>query len=258
VLFYTHSVSFDAWQELMLWGGQLDRSQIPDQPVTPEMTPGRLAPVEIGRHTYHPYQLVTHALLNADPFHLVGDMVFLLVFGSRVNALIGNILMVLAYPLLAVFAALFQMAANTNEFFHSMFGASGAVMGLAGMYFVFFPLHKVHILTWYRVGFRLSYKIFAIRGFWVVLLYIGLDALYTVLRTEGTLTCWVHMGVFVPGMVVATGLMMVRLVNARGNDLLTTLFGRYAWSIVGRPGRGEPAPEAQGGAPLAAQGSKSN
>jgi len=40
---------------------------------------------------YHASQLLTHALLHADIFHLAGNLFFLIIFGSRVNCLIGNI-----------------------------------------------------------------------------------------------------------------------------------------------------------------------
>jgi membrane associated rhomboid family serine protease len=262
VLFYTGSASFDSWQDLMLWSGRFDRSRIPAELLPPGMNLNQIKPGDFGLGTYHPYQLVTHALLHADPFHLAGNMVFLLVFGSRVNALIGNVLSVLVCPLLAVFAALFQMAAGANAFIHPMLGASGAVMGLAGMYLVLFPLHKVHMLIWYRfgllVGFRLSFKIFAIRGFWVVLFYIGLDVLYTILGAEDNVARWAHMGGFFIGAVLAMSLMMTRLVNARGGDLLTTVFGRYAWGIVGRPGRETATPVVQDAAPVTAQSPKSH
>ena len=240
---YSESPAFDSWQNLLLWSGKFDASRLPAEHRPPGVRTDLVRPDDVGLGAHHPYQLVTNAFLHAGLLHLIGNMIFLLVFGSRVNALIGNILTVAIYPLLAVFASLFHLAAMANQPYHPMLGASGAVMGLAGMYFVFFPLHKVHVLAWWRLGvlfrFRLSLKIFAIRGFWVVLFYIGLDVLYTVLRVKDNVAHWAHLGGFITGMVIAIGLMMTRLVNARGADLLTSIFGQHAWGIVGRPNRGE-------------------
>ncbi|HSW45708.1 MAG TPA: rhomboid family intramembrane serine protease [Phycisphaerae bacterium] len=243
VLVYSDSPAFDSWQNLMLWSGKFDPSRIPTEFLPRGIRPDRVKPADMGLGTYHPYQLITHAFLHGGLLHLAGNMIFLLVFGSRVNALIGSILTMAIYPVLAVFAALFQMAAGTNDIYRPMLGASGAVMGLAGMYFVFFPLHRMHILAWYRLGllfrFELHLTIFAVRGFWVVLFYIGMDVLFTALGAEDNVARWAHLGGFIIGMAAALGLMMIRLVNARGSDLLTLVFGRHAWGIVGRPNRGE-------------------
>jgi len=46
---------------------------------------------------FHWYQLLTHALLHADIMHLAGNLLFLLVFGMRVNELIGNVAAAIVY-----------------------------------------------------------------------------------------------------------------------------------------------------------------
>ena len=190
------------------------------------------------------YQLITHAFLHADLIHLAGNMLFLLVFGTRVNALIGNIATAVLYPLLAVGSALVHLYFDGV----GLLGASGAIMGLAGMYLMFFPLNTVWMTGWIRWGliggFHLSYRVWAMRGFWVVLFYIAFDVLYTWLGTEDGVAHWAHLGGFGLGMVLALLLMVTRLVDARGGDLLSILLGRHAWAIVGRPNRSAGSPTA--------------
>ncbi len=209
---------------LMLWTGAGD--------------PSAFWPEGVG---YHNSQLITHAFLHADPIHLAGNMLFLFVFGSRVNALIGNALTVALYPLLAVAAGLAHMAATANDDLGPMLGASGAVMGLAGMYLVFFPIHKVHMAAWWRWGllggFQLHLKIWSTRGLWVVMFYIAFDILYTSIGLEDDVAHWAHLGGFLTGVALAITLMAARLVNARGGDLLTLTLGRAAWAIIGKPNR---------------------
>jgi len=108
---------------------------------------------------------ITAALIHAGILHLAGNMVFMLVFGVRVNELIGNLKMAVIYPILAVCSGLIYLFAARNDPLHPSLGASGAIMGLAGMYFVFFPVQKVHMLIWIRFGIlRMFYKVFRMTG----------------------------------------------------------------------------------------------
>ncbi len=188
---------------------------------------------------YEPAQLITSAFLHGGIMHLVGNMIFLLVIGGRVNAMIGNLATIILYPLLAAAAGLIYMTTAAAQLPHPLIGASGAIMGLAGMYFVLVPINKVHMVWWWRpwfVGkFQLNYKMWAARGFWVLLFYISFDVLYTVFGIEDNVAHWAHLGGFLTGMAVALLLIVTRLVNARGGDLLSALLGRRAWLLVGKP-----------------------
>jgi membrane associated rhomboid family serine protease len=190
---------------------------------------------------FQPRQLFTHALLHDGVLHLAGNLLFLMVFGTRVKALIGNILTALVYPLLAVIAGVFHMVSNAHAPAAPMLGASGAIMGLAGMYFVLAPVHQVHVAAWWRWGlvrgFQLSLKLFTRRGFWVVLFYIAFDVAFTIWRIDDDVAHWAHLGGFLGGAALATLLLSARLVNARGGDVFTAVFGRHAWVLIGRPNR---------------------
>lgn len=233
---YSRSQGDGSWLRLALWSGRVQPGQV-DVSQLPPKEQAKLVQSGSAVWPYHPYQLLTHTLLHGDIMHLVGNLVFLLVFGSRVNALIGQPLTMIVYLLLAVLAGLADMASNVHGPCRGTIGASGAIMGLAGMYFVFFPLNKVHMLIWFRFLFFLRYKLFALRGFWVVIFYIGLDVLSTVRRYDDGVAHWAYLGGFIFGMAFAVLLMMVRLVNAHGSDILSAIFGRYAWGLIGSPGR---------------------
>jgi membrane associated rhomboid family serine protease len=202
-----------------------------------------LSPEQQYAGSYRFSQLVTHAFLHAGPMHLVGNLIFLIVLGSRVNALIGNVLTLLIYPVLAVGAALTHMAFVADQPPTAMIGASGAIMGLAGMYLVFFPVNDVHLALWVRWIFilrlHLSLAMWSVRGFWLVLFKIGFDVFYELRGVEDGVAHWAHLGGFGVGFVLALILVVGRLVNARGGDLLTVILGRHAWPLVGRP-RSEP------------------
>ena len=190
---------------------------------------------------FHPYQLITHAFLHGGIMHLIGNMVFLVVLGTRVNALIGNMLTLIIYPLLAVLAGVFHMVAMRHEPLHPMIGASGAIMGLAGMYLVHKPTPNVHMAAWWRLGwitaFRLSSSIFPVRGFWVVLFYIAFDVAAVAFNWIDGTAHWAHLGGFISGIVIAMILLFTRLANARGGDILNAIMGKHAWALIGKPNR---------------------
>lgn len=189
---------------------------------------------------YRPYQLFSHAFLHGGLIHLASNMLFLVVFGFRVNALIGNIPTLIIYPLLILASGIAQLESMAGDSAAPLLGASGAVMGLAGMYFVLCPVHKVHMAIWFRLWVLLAWtrfwmRLFAVRGFWVVLFYIAFDVVYTAMRLEDNVAHWAHLGGFISGMLIALILLCARLVDARGGDLISAILGRHAWAIIGKP-----------------------
>lgn len=188
---------------------------------------------------FHWYQLFTHQLLHGGLMHLAGNLLFLMIFGTRINAVVGQLPMLLLYPLLGV-AASFDSLFTANAAPIPTIGASGAIMGLAGMYLVLFPLHRLYMAGWWRwgllVGFKLSYRFFAVRGFWVLLCYIGLDILMASLRAQDGVAHWAHIGGFIGGIVLAMILLTARQIYS-GGDLLSLCLGQYAWALIGTPHR---------------------
>lgn len=197
-----------------------------------------LPPEDRATGEYRSLQLLTHALLHAGLLHLAANMVFLLVLGGRVNAAVGNLPMIVLYPLLAVCAGLIYRETVAGQTLMPMLGASGAIMGLAGVYLVLFPLQKVYMAFWWRwglwMGFRLHYKIFAVWGFVIVGAYIAIDVLFLSLGVQSGTAHWAHLGGFLAGVGVGVLLLICRLVYT-GSDVLSLLLGRFAWPLVGTP-----------------------
>jgi membrane associated rhomboid family serine protease/pSer/pThr/pTyr-binding forkhead associated (FHA) protein len=224
---------------------------------------------------YRPWQLITHAFLHSGFMHLIGNLVFLLVFGSRVNALIGNLATIVLYPILAVGAGVAHVLSTGNESPQGMVGASGAIMGLAGVYLVLFPLPKLHMAVWVGALFPLALpplalwlglpciltplfllvfvawlrwlastgsfvrtRFFSVQGFWVVLFYIAFDVVHTAFGLESDTAHWAHLGGFIAGVIVGLFLLLTKLVNVRGGDIVSAVLGRRAWAFVGKPNRG--------------------
>lgn len=188
----------------------------------------------VGR--FHSYQLLTHALLHADIFHIAGNLLFLLILGSRVNCLIGNTATIFVYPLLAVAAAWIQMISSSNTEPMAMLGASGAIMGMAGMYLVLFPVNRLHMCAWFRWWFYFRIKFWVMPGVWAVLAYIAFDMFYILIDVESGTAHWAHVGGFMFGVVIALCMLLGRVLDAGGGDLISVVLGRRAWNLIGRPG----------------------
>jgi membrane associated rhomboid family serine protease len=189
---------------------------------------------------FHYYQLITNGFLHAGIMHLVGNLVFLLVFGSRVNALIGQWRTAVLYFVLLIAASAAEWISLAGGSPVPALGASGAIMGLAGMYFVLFPVHRVFMVIWARfglfTGFRIAMKIWSLRGFWVVLFYIAFDVVATVFGSKDGVAHWAHLGGFIAGAVLGLILLLTRQVDAKGGDILSAMLGRRAWALLGKPG----------------------
>ena len=137
--------------------------------------------------------LVTHQFIHGGWFHLFGNMLFLWIFGNNVEDRLGRIRFIPFYLLGGIVAALGQALTNPDSTV-PLIGASGAISGVLGAYFVLFP--RARVLT--IVG------IFPLRlPAWIVLgAYIALQFLYIGGQSqagEGGVAYWAHVFGFVTG-----------------------------------------------------------
>jgi membrane associated rhomboid family serine protease len=123
-------------------------------------------------------QLLSHQLVHGDLLHLVGNMIFLFVFGNAVNAKLGHVMFLGSYFLLGALGGLAWLAFGDGR---PMLGASGAIMGIVGMFLVLFPRNDVSVLYfWWGGGGS-----FELPAFWVILAYMAFDLLGTLRAGEG-------------------------------------------------------------------------
>ncbi len=242
-----HPLMLDLYYEQTTWGDrqayQRKKQQLKDTVPDANLSLAAheaLSPDQQAVGRYRHFQLLTHMFLHGGLLHLLGNMLLLLVLGTRVNAAIGHGWAGVCYLLLDVAAAAANLVASADEQLMPMIGASGAIMGMAGMYLVYFPVQRVHIVFYLRlwpIGIVvLAKKFTTMRGIWLLMLMAGIDVFMLLLGVGGNVAHWAHLGGFAGGVVLAVLLLVTRAVRVQAN-LITVIFGKLAWPIVGRPAR---------------------
>jgi membrane associated rhomboid family serine protease len=88
--------------------------------------------------------LFTSMFMHAGWLHLAGNMLFLWVFGDNVEHRVGHGLFVAFYLLVGLIATVAQILVNPESVIPTL-GASGAISGVLGAYFVMFPTNRVNV-----------------------------------------------------------------------------------------------------------------
>jgi membrane associated rhomboid family serine protease len=154
---------------------------------------------------------VTSMFLHGGWLHLIGNMVFLWIFGNNVEDALGRGRYLLLYLGSGVAAALSQALSSPDDRV-PMIGASGAIAGVLGAYLLLYPWAKVHVFLWIVIFFRIvTVPAWILLGLWFVMqLVSGLT------RPAGSpgVAFWAHVGGFV------SGLILVLLLRPAGLSLL--------------------------------------
>jgi len=156
------------------------------------------------------YTLLTSMFLHAGWLHLLGNMLFLYVFGDNIEDVFGHVSYLVFYIVCGLAASfMYILSLESLSPFESVIGASGAISGVLGAYLVLYP--KARVLT---LVFPLIVPIPAIifLGFWFLMQWF-----YAIFLGEGMIAYWAHIGGFIAGMILALifGLKRKRTRDAR-------------------------------------------
>ncbi|MEZ0319559.1 MAG: rhomboid family intramembrane serine protease [Pyrobaculum sp.] len=158
-----------------------------------------------------PYRWVTHMFLHGGVLHIVGNMVYLWVFGDNVEDYYGRLkfaVLYVAWGLAAAFLYYWSVLAQYAEtgvrqlLFTPSLGASGAISGVLGAYLVLYPRARILTLTFFVVITLIEVPAWAYIGFWFLYqLFYGTIELFT-LQPSGV-AYWAHIGGFLAGLLTA-------------------------------------------------------
>jgi membrane associated rhomboid family serine protease len=151
--------------------------------------------------------IFTAMFVHANWMHVLGNMLFLWVFGDNVEDILGHGKYLFFYLACGVAAALAQVAMDPSSRI-PMVGASGAIAGVMGAYLVKFPRSQVVMLTWFIFIFTFDLPAWAMLIYWFAIQVFGGFGSITQASTGGT-AFLAHVGGFVMGAI------LINLMGAR-------------------------------------------
>jgi membrane associated rhomboid family serine protease len=157
------------------------------------------------------FSILSSMFMHYGYLHLIGNMLFLYIFGDNVEDRLGHLAYLCFYLTTGVAAALTQVYVSLLNGFPDLLtvsvGASGAVSGILAAYLVFFPKARVVTLVWY---FLLPVRAVWFIGFWFLLQF-----LYILSGVQTGVAYWAHIGGFVAGLIVAA---LARVIVGKEQD----------------------------------------
>jgi membrane associated rhomboid family serine protease len=138
---------------------------------------------------------ITSIFLHGGPFHLLGNMLALWVFGRRVEDACGPMRFLGFYLLAGVAADVMSTIVQRSSGIPSI-GASGAVFGVMGAYLLLYPAGRIRTLVF--ITFVPLWP--RLRAFWVVFYFLGvqlipaLEILFS--KADYNINYWAHLGGF--------------------------------------------------------------
>ena len=164
------------------------------------MVPARVSGWVNGATTFEAafLPLITSMFLHAGFAHILGNMLFLWIFGDNVEAEFGHLQYLLFYLVCGVGAGLVHIAFNFHSHLPAL-GASGAISGVMGAYIVLEPRNRVLCLLFI---FVIRVPAVIVLGGWFAMQFLsGISSLGN--AVNGGVAVWAHIGGFLIGVLIA-------------------------------------------------------
>jgi membrane associated rhomboid family serine protease len=136
--------------------------------------------------------LVTYMFLHGDWWHLIGNMLFLWVFGDNIEDAMGSIRFVFFYLFCGIAAGLAHAYANIGSD-APLIGASGATSGIVGAYLMLYPRVRMWALAFMRIPLKVP-------AYLVIGAFIVTQFLFVFSGIEDNTAWWAHIGGLIAGM----------------------------------------------------------
>ncbi|MFT3892037.1 MAG: rhomboid family intramembrane serine protease [Anaerolineales bacterium] len=146
--------------------------------------------------------IFTAMFMHGGWLHLLGNMLYLWIFGDNVEDRLGQGKFLIFYLLCGIVATFAQVLVNPNSNVPNL-GASGAIAGVLGAYLLMFPRGSVRVLMGRAI---IPMPALIVIGFWAFLQFIsGFGAIAATEQTTDTggVAYMAHVGGFIAGLILA-------------------------------------------------------
>ena len=142
--------------------------------------------------------------IHGDIMHFFSNMIFLWVFGDNVEDKLGHVKYLAFYLAAGVIAAWVQVATDFSSQI-PLIGASGAIAGVLGAYFLLFPYSQIRTMIFLLFITFIRVPAIWLLGFWILLQFFsGVGSLGPSAQSGGV-AYWAHIGGFLAGLVATAG-----------------------------------------------------
>ena len=142
--------------------------------------------------------LFTSMFMHAGWLHLLGNMLYLWIFGDNVEDRFGHAKFLIFYVVCGIAATFAQLAFSTGSNIPNL-GASGAIAGVLGSYILLFPRSRVNVLMGRGV---IPMPALAVIGLWIVLQLVSGVGSISASANEGGVAYMAHIGGFIAGLAL--------------------------------------------------------
>ena len=151
---------------------------------------------------FHATTLITSMFLHGGWMHVLGNMWYLWIFGDNVEDRLGHGRFIVFYLLCGIIAALGQIAIDPGSTLPTI-GASGAIAGVMGAYFVLYPRSRVLTLIPLIIFWEIiELPAIVLLGFWFVMQLFSAGTIAITASTGGGGVAFAaHVAGFVVGMI---------------------------------------------------------
>ncbi len=148
------------------------------------------------------YPLITSTFLHGSWVHLIGNMWFLWIFGNNIEDRMGHVRFPFFYLGCGIAGGLAHIYINPESSIPSI-GASGAISGILGAYFVLYPFSQVLTLVPIFFVYFVRLPAFFFLGLWFLLQFFsGASSILSGETVTGGVAWWAHIGGFVAGIIL--------------------------------------------------------
>lgn len=147
------------------------------------------------------YTLFSSMFLHGSIGHVVGNMLFLNIFGDNLESTLGHIKYLLFYLAAGLVASFAQILTDPTSQIPNL-GASGAIAGLMGGYLLLYPRHKIDILLPIGLAYRTAtVPAYTMLFYWIIAQVFSGVGQFAVESTGGV-AYFAHIGGFLAGLIL--------------------------------------------------------